>query len=205
MNSNQTKMNKQDIQIQFAKGNGYTVVRSKEAAVVFAFKKTEPVRPGGDPAYYCKCWVGKRSRTEWYYRFRTFGEMETQCNQVVTNVKHWEAAKKERAAQRKAAKASDHYSVGDILVNSWGYEQTNVDFYEVVRVMAKSIELREIGSRITGETGYMSGTCQPIPGSFREGADGFRKTVGSQGYVGFKHGGSHKWEEGKDERWSSYH
>ena len=29
---------------------------------------------------------------------------------------------------------------GDVFVSSWGYEQTNVDFYEVVRTTAKYIE-----------------------------------------------------------------
>lgn len=35
---------------------------------------------------------------------------------------------------------------GDIYVNSWGYDQTNVDFYEVVRVTASKVELRPIGA-----------------------------------------------------------
>ena len=38
--------------------------------------------------------------------------------------------------------------VGDIFRNSWGYEQTTVDFYQVVRVSAKSVWVR----RIKGDT-----------------------------------------------------
>lgn len=34
---------------------------------------------------------------------------------------------------------------GDIFYNSWGYDQTNVDFYEVVRVTACKAEIRPIG------------------------------------------------------------
>ena len=30
---------------------------------------------------------------------------------------------------------------GDIFVSSWGYDQTNVDFYEVVKVAAKTVTL----------------------------------------------------------------
>jgi hypothetical protein len=35
---------------------------------------------------------------------------------------------------------------GDVYVSTWGYDQTNVDFYEVVRVTASKAELRPIGS-----------------------------------------------------------
>lgn len=33
---------------------------------------------------------------------------------------------------------------GDIFVSSWGYEQTNVDFFEVIKVKGDWITLREI-------------------------------------------------------------
>jgi hypothetical protein len=37
---------------------------------------------------------------------------------------------------------------GDILVCSWGYDQTNVDYYQVVDVTAKSIRIREIQAKV---------------------------------------------------------
>jgi hypothetical protein len=46
--------------------------------------------------------------------------------------------------------------VGDIFRNSWGYDQTNVDYYQVVRVTAKYAIVRPISS-------------QPVPGSDRGG------------------------------------
>jgi hypothetical protein len=36
---------------------------------------------------------------------------------------------------------------GDIFYCSWGYDQTNIDWYEVVRVTATKAEVRPIGSR----------------------------------------------------------
>ncbi len=53
--------------------------------------------------------------------------------------------------------------IGDLFSSSWGYDQTNVDFYEVVRKTAKMIELREIGSRIEADQGPMSGTAYARP------------------------------------------
>jgi len=55
--------------------------------------------------------------------------------------------------------------VGDIFYTSWGYEQTNIDFYEVVRVTEKTAHIRELKQSRT-DTSFMQGVCEPIPGSY---------------------------------------
>lgn len=52
----------------------------------------------------------------------------------------------------------------DIFVSSWGYEQTNVDFYEVVKVTAKTVTLIPIERKVQLK-GFMRYTAMPIPGS----------------------------------------
>ncbi len=45
---------------------------------------------------------------------------------------------------------NDTISVGDIFVSSWGYEQTNVTFYQVLSVHGKkTVTVREIRQLIT--------------------------------------------------------
>jgi hypothetical protein len=44
--------------------------------------------------------------------------------------------------------------VGDILVSSWGYDQTNVDFYEVVKTTEKTVWFISIGSKIVDGNGH---------------------------------------------------
>ena len=34
--------------------------------------------------------------------------------------------------------------IGTILVNRWGYEQTNVDFFQVIKVTEKTVVIRQI-------------------------------------------------------------
>ena len=46
--------------------------------------------------------------------------------------------------------------VNDILVSSWGYEQTNIDFYKVVSVTAKSVKIIRIGNTVVKKGEYMS-------------------------------------------------
>jgi hypothetical protein len=57
--------------------------------------------------------------------------------------------------------------VGDIFASSWGYDQTNVDFYEVVGVTAsgKSVRVVPIGKDTTYAEGYYT-KVTPVPGSF---------------------------------------
>lgn len=41
--------------------------------------------------------------------------------------------------------------IGDIYYSSWGYDQTNIDFYEVTRLMGASVAIRQIESRSVEE------------------------------------------------------
>lgn len=60
--------------------------------------------------------------------------------------------------------------VGDIFVASWGYDQTNIDFYTVVRVSKSSVWIQESGQVITEQTGFMSENVVPSgsPRTWRE-------------------------------------
>lgn len=76
--------------------------------------------------------------------------------------------KREEAKQvkRKAAESFvNPYKVGDILHSSWGYEQTNVEWFEVVAAGQRSICVREIAGT-QEETGFMSGYTRPKPGKY---------------------------------------
>lgn len=51
--------------------------------------------------------------------------------------------------------------IGEVFVASWGYEQTNVDFYQVIGLTAKSVRLRAIAQERTAD-GYTT----PIENKF---------------------------------------
>lgn len=57
--------------------------------------------------------------------------------------------------------------IGDVFYSSWGYDQTNVDFYEVVRKTDKTVFVREIEGQILSGGGW-AGLCEPNRGAFRE-------------------------------------
>ena len=53
---------------------------------------------------------------------------------------------------------------GDIFYSAWGYEQTNIDFYEIVKVTEKSVFFKELHSEKTYND-PMHGTAVPISDS----------------------------------------
>lgn len=75
------------------------------------------------------------------------------------------AAEKAKTKELNAVlKASDHFKVGDIVTNTWGWEQTNVDIYKVTEVKNKTIKVIEIGQKVEpGSEGMMSCSVLPDP------------------------------------------
>lgn len=91
---------------------------------------------------------GKSKKADWHYRFRSLDQMVAHIEKwllnVVSNFEARAAEKKQRADQNAVLSAADHYQVGDILYNSWGWEQTNIDFYMVTAVKNKTIEIQAL-------------------------------------------------------------
>ena len=55
--------------------------------------------------------------------------------------------------------------VGDILYSSWGYDQTNIDFYKVVRVSESSVWIQQIGKKVVEVTGWAHQNVVPVDSS----------------------------------------
>jgi hypothetical protein len=62
----------------------------------------------------------------------------------------------------KVEQPKPNVNVGDIFVCSWGYDQTNIDYYKVLEVKNKSVVIAGIGQNRT-YTGHMQGECSPVP------------------------------------------
>ena len=86
---------------------------------------------------------------------------------------------------------------GDIFYNSWGYEQTNIDFYQVVSVTAKTITLRAIKGTSNDYNAYqMSGSKVAVKDSFCSD-ELIRKTpylMGGEWRVNFEFGAGCQWD-----------
>jgi len=106
---------------------------------------------------------GKANKPGFHYTFKT---EERRAAYVVEYVQGQERTVQYRAERRETRKAPHSLTVGTILHTSWGYDQTNVEFFEVTRIVGPhTVELRELAQDST-ETGFMCGKCKPIPGRF---------------------------------------
>jgi len=59
--------------------------------------------------------------------------------------------------------------IGDMFSMSWGYDQTNVNYFQVTRLTSKGVYVREIGAKsVEGTQGFMCESVVPNPNSFLE-------------------------------------
>ena len=124
---------------------------------------------------------GKRSKPDFNYRFRTAEQRDAHIERWLNNQK----AHSEYQAKRKAERAKPHtLKLGDILYTSWGYDQTNIDFYQVTKVIGKKmIEIREIGSKTVRNDGGGCDYVVAVRGSFLEGKKPMKKMAGPDNCV----------------------
>ena len=68
--------------------------------------------------------------------------------------------------QEKNLNKPHNLEIGHVFVSSWGYDQTNVDFYQVVALRGKTtVVLRKI-SKVKHSDNCMYGTCIPVIDEF---------------------------------------
>lgn len=135
--------------------------RSTELGEVYTYS-----RAGG---IYAVGFRGTAGKPAFHYRFKDEQRREAHIAQFFTGLQEHSNSVAER---RKAASAFRHdVKVGDIFRASWGYDQTNIDYYEVVALIGQHMaEVREIQQQ-SKETGWLQGDCVPAPGKWATEAD----------------------------------
>ena len=64
--------------------------------------------------------------------------------------------------------------IGNVLESSWGYEQTNVSYYMVTKLVGKTmVQLQRIGKQIVENGQTMTGQC--VPDKNQVSGEPFRK------------------------------
>lgn len=67
--------------------------------------------------------------------------------------------------------------IGDIFVSTWGYDQTNVDFYQVIARTAKMVTVRRINAT-RKEAHSMGNYVMPIKDNFLESGSRYDEEYG---------------------------
>ncbi len=154
---------------------------------------------GDTPRPWAIGYRGKAERSSFNYSFRTVAARDQYVADFFANVKAHADRRAQQAAERRDY--AHGLMVGSVLVSTWGYEQTNVDFYEVVAVpSSKTVRIRPIAQTGT-ETGFMTGSCTPVARAYTGDATLHRVRQGDCITIG--HHSASRWN-GTPTRWSSY-
>ena len=162
--------------------------------------------PNGASRYSVQAYKGKALKSDFYelYVGKDAKErMEGRVERWLNCLRAWKLKKEQERAARKAFE--NPLKVGDILYGSWGYEQTNVDFYEVVKVSGRKITLALLAQKCK-EDGWLRGHCVPVPGNyiglpFTRLAQSYD---GKSAYVRIHDSSSASLWDGRPQYWSSY-
>jgi hypothetical protein len=148
---------------------------------------------------------GKAQKPTFHYSFPTAEKRAAYVIKWFASCVESVERKAKRKAEEKAKLAQGHsLQVGHILVSSWGYEQTNVSFYQVVELVGKqSVKLRSVGKNNTdfGWAGHDTGHAIPAIDEFC--GEAFIKRVKDNGVRIESFEYARLWE-GKPVGWTAY-
>ena len=149
------------------RGRFYTPRESliRKGSIKITSKKAEAVAYTYEVAgkFYGLVFFGKQSKPAGHYSFRTIEKRAEWIGQMFASRIASQAYKAEYTAKRKAW--VPNYKVGQIFKTCWGYDQTNVEYFEIIEIKGKMAVLREIAQE-RKETHSMRGTCVPLPGEY---------------------------------------
>ena len=120
---------------------------------------------------YAMAFGGRRQKPDFHFRFRDQAKREAAIRE------HFEKCRQQQNRRTENRTKPRKLQVGHILKSSWGYDQTNVDFYQVTGLIGSTmVELRKVAA-VSKETASMQGTCVPDVDTFtgdpiRRRADG---------------------------------
>jgi hypothetical protein len=94
---------------------------------------------------------------------------------------------------------------GDIFYSSWGWEQTNIDFYQVISTTAKTVKIRKINQTRDYNASAMSGKTTAIPNDFASNEVLLKKPYfwDNSWRLNLQHGAGCKWD-GDELSYSTY-
>ena len=154
---------------------------------------------GGRPCV--KVFRGNSSKAVAHYRFSSEERREESLEFYKAMAKKNADYKAEKKA-KKAATSNEDVELGAVYYSSWGYDQTNVDFYEVVgRFGKKGLWFREIASERT-YSDYMTGSCTAAKGEFT--GEPFKKILSDTKWIRLNTYSAMSPWDGREISWSSY-
>lgn len=101
------------------------------------------------------------------YFFGTEARREEWINEQMSKIKERIKDQIDYKAKKKEATGHHDFKAGEALYSSWGYDQTNIDFFEIIEVLPKSVRIRPISQIMVKDSGgFMCENVKPALGSY---------------------------------------
>jgi hypothetical protein len=152
--------------------------------------------------------TGTAGKPDIYYYFKDEEKREAYIAKWLQEQKQKLEYKAERQAKKQAPTIHAlPFKPGDIIYNSWGYDQTNVDFYQVVRCTKSSVFIRPIKAEYSDRSAGcdMAAYVTPLKNEFT--GEEIRKKIqwyDGSAYIKFEFGGCSRYKDG-DEIYCSWY
>jgi len=131
------------------------ILEHENGSAAYAYEQAFPT---GQTKFYAIAYRGTAHRSEFHYSYRSAEQRDLAIWNFKISVE--QQLERRSKAQKERAAGVCEFKVGDIVNTSWGYDQTNVDFYVVTRLSKACVWVRPIHSD-SEATGHMSGRCWP--------------------------------------------
>lgn len=149
------------------------VSAKNSGAVAYVWTK---INQAGQSLPCAALFAGKATKPIWRFQFLTLAQREQRIKEGFAAVSQSEARKR---ATREARKGfANPYKSGDLFRWTWGYDQTNVNYFEVIESKGRYVTVREIESKAIENGSTMTGKCIPLPGQFRKNKEPKRCLAG---------------------------
>jgi len=107
----------------------------------------------------------QKEMRRWGYAFQTVEARDERFTKEVASLKLEEA--KKASAREEKKNMVNPFSLGEIFYDSWGYGQTNIDWYQVTKVNPKSVIVRRLEADVKSKSMDLHGSTTPIRDSFK--------------------------------------
>lgn len=121
---------------------------------------------GNPTAKLCKFITVGKNKNQYkiieHFRFATEDRRKEWITEKMTNIKANIESTENYRKEKKEAISGHTFKVGEVLYQSWGYDQTNIDFYQIVSIGEKSVKVRSISQKmVNGTEGFMCENVTP--------------------------------------------
>lgn len=158
-------------------------LRQNETRTDFPSVKAYVIEWESNNKFIAQAWKSNAKKNySFYYSFKFDEKRKDYIQKWIKNLENHKALLAERKVNREQPSI---IKTGDCLHASWGYDQTNNNFYQVIKCLPNNfIIIREINSHYE-ETGFMAGNATPIKDAFLTDEPELKKKVQYGNYISF--------------------